>query len=142
MHQAFLVGPMLVSGLALFGSAARIQADRSAFIDRQAMEPAPVRMSVSSLRDEPLVIRPAPQPEVITVQLPPIQIVGRISRPAPKPVPAPVVTEVVAEPCSEWHDVGPAHVVEGTALGMPRRVRELCNRPVPPGEPAPDLLTP
>jgi len=140
MHQAFIVGPMLVSGLALFGSAARIQADRGAFIDRQMIEPAPVRMSVSSLRDEPLVVRPAPEPEVTTVQLPPIEIVGRISRAAPEA--APVETEVTAQPCSDWQDIGPAHVVEGTALGMPRRVRELCNRPVPPGEPAPVTQAP
>src|SRR5689334_16614537 len=59
MHQAFIVGPMLASGLALFGSAARIQADRSAWIRAPQDEPAPVRMSVSSLKDEPLVIRRA-----------------------------------------------------------------------------------
>ena len=134
MHQAFIVGPMLASGLALFGSAARIQADRYAFIDMEA-KPTPVRVSVSSLKDEPLVIRRAPAPEPVTVQLPPIEVVGHIPRAASKTAP-PVVGEVVAEPCSTWQDIGPAHVVDGNALGSPRRVRELCNRLVPESEPA------
>jgi hypothetical protein len=143
MHQAFIVGPMLASGLALFGSAARIQADRSAWINRQFEEPAPVRMSVSSLKDEPLVIRPAPAPETTMVQLPPIEVIGHIPRALPKAEAPPVVAEVVAEPCSGWQDIGPAHVVNGNALGSPRRVRELCNRLVPPSEPAPESsLTP
>jgi hypothetical protein len=134
MHQAFIVGPMLASGLALFGSAARIQADRSAWINVQREEPASVQMSVSSLKDEPLVIRPAPAPEPTTVQLPPIEVIGHIRRAAPKVEAPPVVGEVVAEPCSSWQDIGPAHVVDGNALGSPRRVRELCNRLVPPSE--------
>jgi hypothetical protein len=137
MHQAFIVGPMLASGLALFGSAARIQADRGAWVSAPE-EPTPVRLSVSSLKDEPLVIRPAPEPEPITVQLPPIEVVGRIPRALPKAEPPPDVGEVVAEPCSGWQDIGPAHVVNGNALGSPRRVRELCNRLVPPSEPTPE----
>jgi hypothetical protein len=136
MHQAFIVGPMLASGLALFGSAARIQADRSAWISKQQEEPAPVRMSVSSLKDEPLVIRPAPEPTM--VQLPPIEVIGHIPRALPKTVAPPVVGEFVAEPCSGWQDIGPAHVVNGNALGSPRRVRELCNRLNPPSEPVPE----
>jgi hypothetical protein len=135
MHQAFIVGPMLASGLALFGSAARIQADRSAWISTQQEEPAPVRMSVSSLKDEPLVIRPAPEPTM--VQLPPIEVIGHIPRALPKTETPPVAGEFVAEPCSGWQDIGPAHVVNGNALGSPRRVRELCNRLLPPSEPAP-----
>lgn len=138
MHQAFIVGPMLASGLALFGSAARIQADREAWINMQQEEPTSVRMSVSSLKDEPLVIRPAPAPEPITVQLPPIEVVGHVRRAVAKVEPPPVVGEVIAEPCSSWQDIGPAHVVDGNALGSPRRVRELCNRLVPPSEPAPE----
>lgn len=137
MHQAFIVGPMLASGLALFGSVARIQADRTAWL-RQPQEEAPTRVSVSSLKDEPLVIRRAPAPEPITVQLPPIEVVGHIRRSAPKSAPPPVAGEVVAQPCSSWQDIGPAHVVDGNALGSPRRVRELCNRLVPASEPAPE----
>lgn len=135
MHQAFIVGPMLASGLALFGSAARIQADRTAWISMQPEEPASARLSVSSLKDEPLVIRPAPEPEPNTVQLPPIEVIGHIPRAATKVEAPPMVGEVVAEPCSGWQDIGPAHVVDGNALGSPRRVRELCNRLVPPSEP-------
>ena len=29
------------------------------------------------------------------------------------------------EPCSEWRDIGPAHVEDGQGLDS-RRVRELC----------------
>jgi hypothetical protein len=125
MHPAFIVSPMLVSGIALFGSAVWIQSDRNALIDAPH-DDQPIRTTISALEDrDPVTVR-EDDPEPVVVELDPIEIVGR-RRVAPKVTPPPVVAEAVAEPCSSWAEIGPERVIDGTPLGA-RRVRELCTR--------------
>ena len=126
MHPAFIVSPMLVSGIALFGSAVWIQADRNALIDAPQDDGAPIRATISALQDRDHVTVREEDLEPAVVELKPIEIVGR-RRVAPNVTPPPVVAEVVAEPCSSWAEIGPERVIDGTALGA-RRVRELCTR--------------
>jgi hypothetical protein len=125
MHPAFIVSPMLISGIALFGSAVWIQSDRNALIEPPQNEEAPIRATISALRDQPVTVREV-DPEPVVVELDPIEIVGR-RRVAPKVTPPPVIEEVAAEPCSSWAEIGPERVSNGTPLGT-RRVRELCTR--------------
>jgi hypothetical protein len=125
MHPAFIVSPMLVSGIALFGSAVWIQADRNALIDAPQDDAVPIRTTISALEDRDRVtVREDFEP--IAVELDPIEIIGR-RRVSPKVTPPPVVAEAVTEPCSSWAEIGPERVIDGTALGA-RRVRELCTR--------------
>jgi hypothetical protein len=126
MHPAFIVSPMLISGIALFGSAVWIQSDRNALIDSPQNDGAPIRATISALQDrDPVTVREE-ELEPAVVELDPIEIVGR-RRVAPKVTPASVPAEVVAEPCSSWTEIGPERVTDGTPLGT-RRVRELCTR--------------
>lgn len=124
MHQAVIVSGMLVSGLALFGSVVWIQTDRSAWTSVPENEVVPVRATISSLRDEPA--RVVPEPSRVTIELEPVEIVGRKTAP---PRAAPKPPELVAAPCSDWQEIGPERVIDGAALGM-RRVRQLCSRPI------------
>jgi hypothetical protein len=121
MHQAVIVSAMLVSGLALFGSVAWIQTDRAAWTSVPETEVIPVRATISSLREAPPVV--LEDPNHATVELPPVEIVGR--RPAAMPA-APQV-ELVSEPCSAWEEIGPSRVIDGIPVGA-RHVRQLCPR--------------
>jgi hypothetical protein len=123
-----IVSAMLVSGMALFGSAIWIQADRAAWTSVPEEEVSPIQASISSLREAPPVVRE--DPVHVTVELPPVEIVGR--RPAPMRDAAPP-PEVVAEPCSAWEEIGPERVIDGAPMGS-RRVRQLCPRLLQPSE--------
>ena len=128
MHTAFIVSPMLVSGIALFGSAVWIQADRNALINAPGDEPTPIRASISALGPaEATVVREELEP--VTIELEAIEVIGRrrVAKPA---TPAPAVGQLVAEPCSAWDEIGPERVIDGKPVGS-RRVRELCPRLLP-----------
>lgn len=127
MHQAFIVCPMFVSGIALFGSAAWIQANRAALTDIRAEDGAPLRATVSAL-EAPAAVEVEERWEPIVVELAPIEIVGR-SRVASRVSTLPPA-QAVAEPCSEWSEIGPERVLDGSGFGA-RHVRELCARFVP-----------
>ena len=76
MHPAFIVSPMLVSGIALFGSAVWIQADRNALIDAPHDDATPIRASISALEDGDRVTVREEELEPVVVELDPIEIVG------------------------------------------------------------------
>jgi hypothetical protein len=123
MHQALIFSSMLATGVALFGTAAYVQADRNAFTDPFGEEALPgVRTTVSSLKPEEAPrVEAASQPEIL--QLPPIEIIGRRQIVAAS---TPKVSEPLAvEPCSPWEEIGPERVKDGNAIGL-RRVRTLC----------------
>lgn len=123
MHQALIFGSMLATGFTLFGTAAWIEADRSAFTAR-AIEPAPVVTHVSSLvADE---TKPRTQDDT-PLMLPPVEIVAKRPRAAVRP--ARVEPELATEPCSQWEALGPQRVNDGNAIGV-RRVRSLCLGPL------------
>jgi hypothetical protein len=65
-------------------------------------------------------------PAVRVLEIPEVRIETRISasQPAKRDAPESDTPESL-EPCSEWHDIGPAYVDHGQPLGA-RRVRSLC----------------
>jgi len=122
MVKAWVFGS-LVAGASLLGTALYIQREPLAFtesgIDVQtevthavlAPEVAPSLEPVGEVRDDPDGVR--------VLELAPIVI-------TPRPVGQPVEKEArTLEPCSDWRDIGPAHVEQGEGLDS-RRVRELC----------------
>jgi hypothetical protein len=54
------------------------------------------------------------------IEVPPLSVGPVRSVAAP-----PEDSERQLEPCSQWREIGPAHVVDGVGLDA-RRVRELC----------------
>lgn len=126
LHQALVFGSMLTAGVALFTTAAFIQADRAAFTSATPSEPAPLVQHVAALRSEPL--EPLVQEVAPMMMLPPIEIVGRKRSQRRIVPPAASVPAIVAEPCSDWQDLGPQRVEAGNGIGL-RRVRSLCLGP-------------
>lgn len=129
MHQALIFGSMLTTGLALFGTAAWIQADRSAFTSPAPEFSVPiVHTTVSALKPEVIEAAPA-EP---AVELPAVKITGRrsaaqVAATSTKAV-APLEPPLATAPCSPWQEIGPERVNDGTAIGV-RRVRQLCATP-------------
>ncbi len=127
MYQALIFGSTLAAGLALFGMAAWIQADRSAFTSRTAQTSEPVvRTHIASLKPEST----EPTPTYTVVDLAPIEITAK-PRATPRKVhsaPTAVEPALATTPCSPWQEIGPQHVDDGAAIGV-RRVRTLCPSP-------------
>jgi hypothetical protein len=127
MHQAFIVSPMLVSGIALFGAAASIQSNPSAWTEEPKDEETPIRASISALGDENRD-RSSVSEEAspVTMELEPIEVIGRLPKASRTTAPrAPAL--VVTEPCSDWRELGPQRVIDGVPVGA-RRVQNLCSR--------------
>jgi hypothetical protein len=122
MHQAWIFGSMLATGFALFGTAAWIEADRTAFTAPEA-EPSIVTHVASSITEES---KPHYQ-EDTPIMLEPVEIVARRPRPAARPVR--LEPELATEPCSQWQELGPERVNDGNPIGV-RRVRSLCLGPL------------
>ncbi len=117
MVKAWVFGS-LVAGATLFGTALYIQTQPLAFTQSgiaASMEPA---LAVEA-PEVPTLIEPLGDVRVDALELAPIYITPRpLAVPAEKAAPA-------LEPCSDWRDIGPAHVERGQGLDT-RRVRELC----------------
>jgi hypothetical protein len=111
------------AGLLLFGLLASIQIEsralRSSAADRYSAEYAAVPVEVTGVSVIPPIIT---EPNMVT--LPTIEIVGtaRTLTPTPSVDAAPQEASV---PCSEWRELGPLHVTDGTPSGS-MRVRNLC----------------
>ncbi|MFZ5890710.1 MAG: hypothetical protein ACOY0T_06630 [Myxococcota bacterium] len=125
MHPSWIFGSMLTTGFALFGTAAWIEADRTAFTARPELTGSSLVTNVSSLKSEEVTTPKLP--EDATVVLPPVEVTGK--RPRALPRPARVQVELATEPCSQWQELGPTRVDDGNAIGV-RRVRSLCLGPI------------
>lgn len=129
LHQVLIFGSMMTAGVALFATSAWIQADRAAFTSSASKETAPLVTHVSALKSEEVKAPAVVEEAAPMMMLPPVEIVARRSRiqqlraAARAPEPA-----IATQPCSEWQDVGPQRVDEGTGIGT-RRVRSLCLGP-------------
>lgn len=126
LYQALGFGSMMTAGVVLFAVSASIEADRAAFTSVPVSEPAPLVTRVSAAKSEP--VEPQVEEAAPMMMLPPIEIVApkRSQRAA-----VPNVTSepaMVAQPCSDWQELGPQRVEEGNGIGL-RRVRSLCFGP-------------
>ncbi|HET9929210.1 MAG TPA: hypothetical protein VFQ35_00920 [Polyangiaceae bacterium] len=127
LHQALVFGSMLTAGFALFATAAWIEADRAAFTSSGSNEITPLVTHVSALKSEE--VKPPVEEEAPMMMLPPVEIVGRRGLAKRRGVPVAVNEPAIATlPCSDWQEVGPQRVDEGTGIGT-RRVRSLCLGP-------------
>jgi hypothetical protein len=113
MYQPWVFAATLAGGSGLFAYAA---------VQREApppdIAPAPEAVTVVAIPEPAPVVEPVST----VVELTPIVIEGkrqaRVAAPALKPK-SPV------RPCSDWRELGPAHVSSGTPSGSVS-VRELC----------------
>jgi hypothetical protein len=112
-------------GAALFGTALYVQTSPLAFTRAETAiddsgEPVRIEQSPKAVITEPDVAEATADPEATRpVELPPL----RVEAAAPA-VRAPKARREL-EPCSNWQELGPAHVVDGVGLDQ-RRVRNLC----------------
>lgn len=119
MYQPWMFSAMLAAGTGLVAFTVKLQ--RPSVPDIAPEPPAPavhvVPPPAPTFVAEPVDTNPV-------LQIPAIVIEGTRHRPAVRSEPA--ATEPVAErPCSQWRDIGPTHVVSGTASGN-LAVRDLC----------------
>ena len=111
------------AALLLFAMLFSIQIDsrafRSSVADRYSAEYAVVPVQVA---DVPMSSPIAKEPNFVT--LPTIEITGTALAPTLTPS-IDVPPREASVPCSDWREVGPLHVTDGTPSGS-MRVRNLC----------------
>jgi hypothetical protein len=113
MYQPWVFAATIAAGSGLFAYSA-IQHG----LPPPDIAPAPEAVTIIPMAE------PAPivEPVSAVVELEPIVIEGRrharVAAPAPKPMNA-------DRPCSDWRELGPAHVSRGKTTGSVS-VRELC----------------
>lgn len=129
LTQALVFSSMMTAGVALFATSAWIQSDRAAFTSSGSTEAAPLVTHVSALKSEEVKPPAIVEEAAPMMMLPPVEIVARRAR-VQQLRAAPQASEpaIATQPCSDWQDVGPQRVDEGTAIGT-RRVRSLCFGP-------------
>lgn len=122
MVKAWVFGS-LVAGAALFGTSLYIQTRPLAFTQSgidAATEPA----RATQAPDLPSLIEPPGDLRADTAGAHAIELAPIYVTPRPSGHPGEKSSRPL-EPCSDWRDIGPAHVEEGQGLDS-RRVRELC----------------
>lgn len=122
MVKTWAIGSLAL-GVAMFGTALYIQHEPLAFTHAETVIDADTEV----VRDEPFEAvvteqerteAPAELGSTANSDTPPA------ARRAVRGVAAPKA-EAPLEPCSDWQELGPAHVVDGVAIDS-RRVRLLC----------------
>jgi hypothetical protein len=111
------------AALLLFAMLVSIQIDSRAFrnsvADRYSAEYAVVPVQVAEV---PMISPSANEPNFVT--LPTVEITGTALTRTLTPS-TDVAPQEASVPCSEWREVGPLHVTDGTPSGS-MRVRNLC----------------
>jgi hypothetical protein len=113
------------AGLLLFGLLASIQIEsralRNSLAERYSAEVAAVPVEVTGVS----VIAPiATEPNMVT--LPTVEIVGTARTLTLTLTPSvDAAPQEASVPCSDWRELGPLHVTDGTPSGS-MRVRDLC----------------
>lgn len=111
------------AGLLLFAMLASIQIDSRAFrnsvAERYSAEYTVLPVQVAEV---PMISPTATEPNLVT--LPTVEIVGTARTRAPTPS-VDAAPQEASVPCSEWRELGPLHVTDGTPSGS-MRVRNLC----------------
>jgi hypothetical protein len=124
MLKSWVFGSV-AAGIGLFATALYIATQPLAFTESQSVGELsePVLSRAMPANAAPLVVEDSTPVEVWNgdaIELPPLVVEPVRAVTAPEPQ-----AERPLEPCSNWRELGPAHVVEGVALDT-RRVRELC----------------
>ena len=120
MYQPWIFATTLAAGGGLVAYAVTLHP--AAPVDIAPEPPAAVRVI------PPAPPAPVPEPQATqepVMQLEPVVIQARLHRkaaPAAEPAPVDVTSE---QPCSNWRDLGPTHVVSGQPSGE-LQVRALC----------------
>lgn len=111
----------LGAGVGLIATAVYVQTHPLAFT-----EATTTHLDVSAAVAAPdvalQVMEPSTEPIPNVIELSPVLIAPERPRVAPRATPKP---EPELAPCSDWREIGPAHVEDGVGLDA-RRVRELC----------------
>jgi len=122
MKQRAIALVSMLCGIGLMGMVVSIQRDPLNWTSARgsvAAFPLPAETSTASPSQRK---QPSPSSrDSFVLELPEVRIKSLKTVPEPSKKAAPDSLE----PCSEWRDIGPAIVEDGTPLGV-RRVRTLC----------------